>query len=494
MQEVHPHDETQRIAGVPKLHSRRLRISAGLLALAALAAFPLAWRTTRGNAFAPAFEPRRAPSWPARQGIRPQSGVVLRGPHGERTLAWVDLEGSVRGLSIAGSAFAPLLGVKGTSGALLAYDINSDETEDLVFATSDRQLLSFDGKRGVRLAQAEWFAEPFLGAPVLCTAADGTGRVAVHSSAGKIARYEAQTLRVVGQETYHRNGTRGPAAAYDVDGDGGQDLIMGDEAGNLIWLHTISGVLSIIELAKALQADPLSGGDTIPAIRSGVCGYDFTGDGRDEWVFRVQSGSVFMCDTQGRILATWQSPPIDSSTPVRAPSPVLVDLTDDGTPEIVVAHPAGSIYAFQAPRTVPGPLSLLWKASADDTIDDEVALADLTGDEVTDVVVVTRSGALAMLNGKDGRTLHSWPVGADGSPLIEDLNGDGLLELIAPAESTWAIVETGSRAYAGNTWPTWRGDAGRTGRRVREAGWPPGVWWGAAGVLLVAAALLWARS
>jgi hypothetical protein len=494
MFQTHPHDETQRITGIPRLHSRRLRLTAGLLAMACLGTTLWAWRATRGHTFELAYPARPAASWPAPQGIKPQSGVVFIGPQGERTLAWVDLEGSVHAERSTGRTFAPLLGVKGTSGAMLAIDVNSDLGEDLVFATFDRQLLAFDGGRGIRLASADWFAEAILGAPVLCTGQDGSQRIALHSASGKMARYDAHTLRVVGHEIYHRSRTRGPASAYDVDGDGMQDLIMGDEAGALVWLHSVSGELSVIQPERPPASVLFVGTDSTSPIRSGVCGYDFTGDGRDDWVYCAASGQVLMCDSQGKILAGWQGRAIDTSVSLRSPTPVLADLDGDQVPEIIVAHPAGSVYAFQAPRIVPGPLSLFWKASADDTIYDEVALADLTGDEVSDVVVVTRGGALAELNGKDGSSLHTWAVGADGSPLIEDLNGDGLLELVAPADSGWAIIETGGAAYPGNTWPTWRGDAGRRGRRDSHRGWPGEILWGLAGMLGLSSLALWVKS
>jgi hypothetical protein len=146
------------------------------------------------------------------------------------------------------------------------------------------------------------------------------------------------------------------------------------------------------------------------------------------------------------------------------------------------------------PQTARGPLSVLWATSRDDTASGEVALADLTGDGVSEVVVVMRSGALAVLDGRDGRTWRSWPIGAAGSPLIEDLNGDGLLELCAPADSAWVLIETGALAYPGNAWPTWRGDAGRRGLREVRAAWPPEVVWSLAAFLILASAACWTKS
>jgi hypothetical protein len=476
------------------LHSRRLRALAVVLAVAALALAPLAWRATRGLTFAPAFPPRFAKPWPAPQGIQPQSGLILRRAEGGAALVWADLEGSVHAATVRGQAFATLLGVQATSAPLLGWDLNLDRTEDLILATQERQLLSFDGQRGTRLAASDWFAEPIYGPSVLCAAADGSHHVVVHSAAGKVARFEAQSLRVAGHETYHAGRTRAPAAAYDMDGDGEQDAIMGDEAGRLVGIHARSGDVTLIqpEVRPDLQdslRSPRPG-----AIRAGICGYDYSGDGLEEWVFAAASGLVAICDGRGTVLAFGHVPAVDSSVLSRSPSPVLADLSLDAVPEIIVAHPDGSLYAFQAPGKVPGPLTVLWKAGADLAVQNEVALADLTGDGVKDVVVVTHSGVLAVLDGRDGRDVGRWAIGATGSPLIEDLNDDDLIELAVPTDSSWAILETGCPSAGGNVWPTWRGDAGRRGRiDVRRQG-PAAPWWGGVGLLSLAALFLWVKS
>jgi hypothetical protein len=262
---------------------------------------------------------------------------------------------------------------------------------------------------------------------------------------------------------------------------------MGDEEGNLLWLDTRRDEAGEILLSPPQWRD---GGP----IRSAVCGFDFTGDGRDDMVVLTRSGRVLLCDGEGEVEGFWNGAVDDSGAVGGSTSPVLADLTNDRRPEIIVAHHDGNLYAFQAPRAVPGPLSILWKASPEDTVDEELALADLTGDEVSEVVLVTRNGTLAMLDGRDGHTLRSWSVGALGSPLIEDINGDGLLELIAPADTCWAIIETGAKAFPGNTWPTWRGDSGRRGLHLPPAGRSPVPLLALSGLLLVASVWLWAKS
>ncbi len=494
MNQPHPHDVTQRIQGVPRLHSRRRRLWALVLLALALAVAPAAWRASRGHTFTPAFPPKVAKSWPAPQGIRPQTGVVVRSNQGAATLAWADLEGDLHAANASGPRFPTLLGVRSTPAPLLGWDVNSDGSEDIVFATSDRQLLAIDGVRGTRLSATDWFAEPIFGPPVVCRGQDGTAQIVVHSTAGKVARFDAQSLQVAGHETYHAGRTRGSAAGYDVNRDGTEDVLMGDELGRLIFLDTRTGEVSVIRPFTPPTPGMDFADSAAGAVRSGVCAWDFSGDGFDDWVFATTTGRVVVCDRGGEILAVGRVPAVDSSVLSRAPSPLLADLNLDAEPEIIVAHPDGSLYAFQAPGQIPGPLSGLWKAEAGEAIQNEVALADLTGDGVCDVVVVTHSGVLVLLNGREGREVGRWALGATGSPLIEDLNDDGWLELAVPTDSSWAILETGCPAANGNVWPTWRGDSGRRGRRDSPRSWPNELLWSAVALLAVASVVTWARS
>lgn len=489
MNQPNPHDETQRIQGIPKLHSRRRRILALLLLALGVALVPGAWRASRGQAFSPAFSPRIVRSWPAPSGIRPHTGVVLRSSVGGNRLVWSDLEGDLHAHSDAGPAFPALLGVRATSAPFLGWDINADGTEDVIFATQDRQLLAIDGLRGTRLAASDWFAEPIYGPPVLCRA-QGSAQVVVHSNAGKVARFDLATLRVSGHETYHAGRTRGSASAYDLSSDGAEDVLLGDEQGRLVRLDSRTGLIDVIR--PQTVSDPLD--TTLASVRSGVCAYDFTGDGEDEWVYITLSGRVGVCDARGDMQATGRVPAVDSSVVSRSPSALLADLTADSEPEIIVAHPDGSIYAFQAPERMPNPLSVLWKAETGEAIHNEVALADFTGDGVCDVAAVTHSGVLFMLNGQNGNEEGRWALDATGSPLIEDLNNDGWLELAVPKDSAWAILETACPASHGNVWPTWRGDAGRRGLRHTPHGWPQEWWWYAVAALTFSALVLWARS
>lgn len=488
------HDETQRIRGVPKLHARRRRTWALVFLALAAASATWAWRASREHATAPAFAPRVARSWPAPQGIRPQTGVVVRSKVGGATLAWADLEGDLHAAKASGPAFPTLLGVRSTPAPFLGYDQNGDGNEDIVFATADRQLLAIDGVRGTRLAASDWFAEPIFGPPVLCRALGGAAQIVVHSTAGKVARFDARSLRVAGHETYHEGRSRGSAAACDVNGDGAEDVLLGDEQGRLIGLDTRTGELSLVRPFAAPGSAAAFADTTAGAVRTGVCAYDYTGDGKNEWVFATSTGRVVVCDRQGEIVAVGQVPPVDSSVLSRAPSPVLANLNSDAAPEIIVAHPDGSLYAFQAPVQVPGPLTPVWRVDVGESIQSEVGLADLTGDGVCDVAVVTHGGALLVLNGRDGRETHRWALGATGSPLIEDMNNDGWLDLAVPTDSSWAMVETGCPA-GGSTWPTWRGDGGRTGRHYDPpTTWPHEILWGAVALFGIASAVAWARS
>jgi hypothetical protein len=137
-------------------------------------------------------------------------------------------------------------------------------------------------------------------------------------------------------------------------------------------------------------------------------------------------------------------------------SPAIADITGDTTPEIVVASMDGTVEAFRlTDRT------RLWSRDLGTTaIQSSPAIRDLSGDGKGDVVVGTMDGRVVMLDGPTGAVLRTFRQGApqhcpagqdcrpDGffaTPAIADINGDGILDIIAPSydHSVYAWSKTG---------------------------------------------------
>ncbi|MBI2709207.1 MAG: VCBS repeat-containing protein [Actinobacteria bacterium] len=123
-------------------------------------------------------------------------------------------------------------------------------------------------------------------------------------------------------------------------------------------------------------------------------------------------------------------------------SPTLADLTGDGVPEIVAGYLDGVVAAYRATDR-----SVLWKVDLGSTaVQASPAVADMDGDGRQDVVVGTIDGRVVWLDGPTGRVRMTYregapmycPVGVDcrphgffSTPAIADINGDGILDIVA---------------------------------------------------------------
>jgi hypothetical protein len=137
-------------------------------------------------------------------------------------------------------------------------------------------------------------------------------------------------------------------------------------------------------------------------------------------------------------------------------SPAVADVTGDSTPEIVIGSMDGTVEAYRATDR-----SRLWSVSLGNTaIQSSPTIADLGGDGKPDVVVGTMDGRVVWLDGPTGRVVRTFRQGAplhcapgsdcrpDGffaSPAVADINGDRILDIVAPSfdHTVYAWSRTG---------------------------------------------------
>jgi len=137
-------------------------------------------------------------------------------------------------------------------------------------------------------------------------------------------------------------------------------------------------------------------------------------------------------------------------------SPGFADITGDSTPEIVVASMDGTVEAFRSTDR-----ARIWTRKIGNTaIQASPVLVDLGSDGKRDVLVATMDGRVVWLNGPNGAVVRTFRQGAplhcsggsdcrpDGffaTPAVSDINGDGVLDIIAPSydHTVYAWSKTG---------------------------------------------------
>jgi hypothetical protein len=153
-------------------------------------------------------------------------------------------------------------------------------------------------------------------------------------------------------------------------------------------------------------------------------------------------------------------------------SPALADMNGDGFLDIVIASSNGRVYVFDRNGALVPP----WSASSrfstltSDATQASPVVADINGDGVNDVVVGDESGSLAALSGATGAMLPGFPIAiaaeASGTPALCDCDGDGKTEIVTVDFGGTVHVWDYDYPYSPNgpaPWPQFHHDARRTG-------------------------------
>lgn len=317
----------------------------------------------------------------------------------------------------------------------------------------------------------------------------------------------------------------------DVDGDGSPEIVVGDASGRLHAIVTRAGA-SASELpgfpyltrladglnptlpeeptvpsylsAPAYKAGAGAGVDPRVARESIVSApavADLDGDGRNEIVFATLPGTVYAVRADGSNLVGWPkrlplvpSCPLHAlpTTPARCTSPtrpigrgiqgspVLVDLTGDGRPEVVVAAFDGSVWVYRADGEVLDgfPVELATPGTKPARILSTPTVVDLNGDGIPEIVsganqVLSLAGDAGPVYAVDGRGtrapggpfLPNWPVilrsarlvpglaeGVSVSQAAVDLDRDGVSEIVLHGHGGQPLVLAADPGRSTDPW------------------------------------------
>ncbi|MEZ4393276.1 MAG: VCBS repeat-containing protein, partial [Polyangiales bacterium] len=259
----------------------------------------------------------------------------------------------------------------------------------------------------------------------------------------------------------------------------------------------VQGVRFLHDYALARQgyADDEEAANQAHFTNSAPAIADLDGDGRNEIVVvgsvqnaaqsdRTRGVALWVLHPDASRAAGWEEPlhvprylagltDFDGTNLVGLTNQPSVAELDPASPglEVVFAGFDGAVHLATAART------LRWRfeyTAAADVLTAGVAVADLSGDGVPEVIFATyspRAGASALyVVGADGALQHRVALpgrGAMSVPTVADLDGDGSLEIVVALkdegpESAWVLTVPGSHG-ACLPWPTGRANLLRNG-------------------------------
>ncbi len=248
-------------------------------------------------------------------------------------------------------------------------------------------------------------------------------------------------------------------ASADLDGNGTQELIAAFSG-----LGDPSGIAIFDGRTGQAAFGPSNPVVLTMGVVNGMTLADFTGDGQLEYVVvgALANGDK-MIDVRTNGIDRFGSWPVmlPDANGYRGAYPTAADLDLDGVPEVIVTFfefDIASVYAFRADgspyRSRPGrPVGELAEVPA--TLGSPV-VANLTGDDYPEIII--RSGYLFPSTGPEqihvfdfeGTPLPGWPIRTPArpnevfstiySPLVDDIDADGLVELVLMSEGADLLV------------------------------------------------------
>jgi hypothetical protein len=249
----------------------------------------------------------------------------------------------------------------------------------------------------------------------------------------------------------------GTPALADLTGDGLPEVIAGTRDGKLYVMNAMTGA--------SLPGFPYT---TASNITSSPAVGDIDNDGLPEIVFGSSDNKVYALNPDGTAVTGWPQG-IQLQEDIYS-SPALGDLTGDGIPDVVIGASNGRVYAWRNTGVlVPGwPVFIKDNLGNFKPVRSSPILVDIDNNGVPEVTVGDQIGRLHCFYAS-GLPVPGFPIQTgnliEGGPAAWDIDNDGLTEIVAESFDqkiyTWDTPWTFNRLAS--PWPMFHHDPRHTG-------------------------------
>ncbi len=217
----------------------------------------------------------------------------------------------------------------------------------------------------------------------------------------------------------------GSPAAYDIDGDGWAELLAPSKDGNLYaWNHDGTPMGASAAFKSGLGT----------WTRCSPAFANFDGDPQAEIVYPAPNGTLYIWNADGtNVNANF---PMSLGAAFLS-SPAIGDVNGDGRPDVVVVSESDAVHVIDVATGDPLPGWPVALTVSSNPISPSPALADFDFDGQLEIVVANNAATNSAVQVYDaqGTVLPGWPRLVDAhtsesSPIVADFSGDGVPDIV----------------------------------------------------------------
>jgi len=236
----------------------------------------------------------------------------------------------------------------------------------------------------------------------------------------------------------------------DVSGDGLADIVVASNDHTIACFHAASTLLSTQYWTYLTNANPWRSG-LVPVPKSISEGSDWDRDGRKDIVFGLDGGALTVVALSGNTgEELWI---VDThNLPGNGGIPNVVQATKDYTGDrindvIVATKPRDEDFTTQSLFMINGRTErVVWFSELPASPFDVATITDMTGDNISDLIVVLTNGAVIGIDGAGGNQVFEERISGDVRSVVAspDINRDGSMDVCIATYNDGMYMVNGS--------------------------------------------------